>query len=47
MDSRKLLKLALNKGGDYADLFMEQSIYNSIRLQDGAVNAAECIRKEV
>ncbi|MFY9116239.1 MAG: TldD/PmbA family protein [Bacteroidales bacterium] len=40
MDSRKLLKLALNKGGDYADLFMEQSIYNSIRLQDGAVNAA-------
>ena len=35
----KTLTAALEKGGDYADLFFEHSFYNSIRLQDGSVNS--------
>lgn len=40
MDSKKLLNLALSKGGDYADLYVEKSFYNTITLQDEEVNAA-------
>lgn len=39
-DMRKVLKAALEKGGDYADLFFEHSYRNNIGLQDGAVNRA-------
>jgi TldD protein len=35
---RKVLAVALEKGGDYADLFFEHTFNNSISLQDGAVN---------
>jgi TldD protein len=34
----KVLAAALEKGGDYADLFFEHTIDNSISLQDGTVN---------
>lgn len=37
-DLKKVLSVALEKGGDYADLFFEHTFYNSIGLQDGAVN---------
>ncbi|MDR1980007.1 MAG: TldD/PmbA family protein [Tannerellaceae bacterium] len=37
-DMKKVLAVALEKGGDYADLFFEHSYWNSIGLQDGAVN---------
>ncbi|MDR2497265.1 MAG: TldD/PmbA family protein [Tannerellaceae bacterium] len=37
---KKVLAAALEKGGDYADLFFEHSFYNSVGLQDGAVNSA-------
>jgi TldD protein len=37
---KKVLSAALEKGGDYADLFFEHSYNNSIGLQDGAVNRA-------
>ena len=37
-DIQKVLKKALEKGGDYADLFFEDSLYNNIGLQDGVVN---------
>lgn len=37
-DIRKTLTAALEKGGDYADLFFEHTFNNSIALQDGAVN---------
>lgn len=37
-DLRKVLTAALEKGGDYADLFFEHTLYNSVSLQDGAVN---------
>ena len=37
-DLKKVLSTALEKGGDYADLFFEHSFFNSIGLQDGAVN---------
>ena len=37
-DLKKVLAAALEKGGDYADLFFEHTISNSIRLMDGAVN---------
>ena len=40
MDSNKLLNLALRKGGDYADLYFEQTTFHSIVLRDGEVNAA-------
>ena len=39
-DLRKVLSAALEKGGDYADLFFEHSYRNNIGLQDGAVNRA-------
>jgi len=38
-DLKKVLTAALEKGGDYADLFFEHSFWNSIRLQDGTVNS--------
>ena len=37
-DVRKTLTVALEKGGDYADLFFEHTFTNSVALQDGAVN---------
>jgi len=37
-DIRKTLTVALEKGGDYADLFFEHTFNNSVGLQDGAVN---------
>ena len=37
-DVRKTLTAALEKGGDYADLFFEHTYTNSVALQDGAVN---------
>ena len=37
-DLRKVLTAALEKGGDYADLFFEHSLNNSVALMDGAVN---------
>ena len=39
-DMKKVLIAALEKGGDYADLFFEHSYRNNIGLQDGAVNRA-------
>jgi TldD protein len=39
-DLKKTLLTALEKGGDYVDLFFEHSYSNSITLQDGAVNRA-------
>lgn len=35
---KKVLSVALEKGGDYADLFFEHSFYNYVGLQDGEVN---------
>jgi TldD protein len=37
-DLEKILAAALEKGGDYADLFFEHSHQNTVGLQDGAVN---------
>ena len=39
-DLKKVISAALEKGGDYADLYFEHTYYNSIGLQDGAVNRA-------
>lgn len=39
-DMKKVLAAALEKGGDYADLFFEHSYRNNIVLLDGAVNQA-------
>lgn len=39
-DLRKVMTVALEKGGDYADLFFEHTFSNSVSLQDGAVNQA-------
>ncbi|MDR1938013.1 MAG: TldD/PmbA family protein [Tannerellaceae bacterium] len=39
-DLKKVLAAALEKGGDYADLFFEHTYRNSVALQDGAVNRA-------
>ena len=39
---RNLLSTALSSGGDYADLFFEHSISESMRLRDGMVNSAGC-----
>jgi TldD protein len=39
-DLRKVITIALEKGGDYADLFFEHTLRNNIGLQDGAVNRA-------
>lgn len=35
---KKVLATALEKGGDYADLFFEHTFYNYVGLQDGEVN---------
>jgi len=37
---RKVMAVALEKGGDYADLYFQHSFSNSLVLQDGAVNRA-------
>ncbi len=37
---QKVIAAAMSKGGDYADLYFEHKIYNSIGLQDGKVNSA-------
>ncbi len=39
-DLRKVMTAAMEKGGDYADLFFEHSFHNSVSLQDGEVNRA-------
>lgn len=39
-DLQKIIYESLLKGGDYADLFFEHTIYNSISLRDGEVNRA-------
>ena len=39
-DLKKVLTAALEKGGDYADLYFEDSYRNNISLQDGTVNRA-------
>ena len=39
-DIKKVLSAALEKGGDYADLFFEHSFSNNISLMDNAVNRA-------
>ena len=39
-DLQKVLAAALEKGGDYADLFFEHSLSNSVSLQDNEVNRA-------
>lgn len=37
-DVRRVIAVALENGGDYADLFFEHSFNNSVGLQDGKVN---------
>jgi TldD protein len=39
-DLKKVMAVALEKGGDYADLYFEHTYFNSLILQDGAVNRA-------
>ena len=39
-DLRKVMAVALEKGGDYADLYFQHTFSNSLVLQDGAVNRA-------
>jgi len=39
-DLWKVMTVALEKGGDYADLYFQHSFSNSLVLQDGAVNRA-------
>jgi len=39
-DLRKVMAVALEKGGDYADLYFQHTFSNSLTLQDGAVNRA-------
>ncbi len=39
-DLRKVMTVALEKGGDYADLYFEHTFNNYVGLQDGAVNRA-------
>jgi TldD protein len=39
-DLKQVLVAALEKGGDYVDLFFEHSYQNSVALQDGVVNRA-------
>ncbi len=40
-DLKKIISVALSQGGDYADIFFEHSLYNSVVLRDGAVNVAD------
>ena len=37
---QKVIAEAMSKGGDYADLFFEHTISNSLGLEDGKVNSA-------
>ena len=37
-DLKKVLTAALEKGGDYADLYFEHSFNNAVALMDGKVN---------
>lgn len=37
-DLRKVMAAALEKGGDYADLYFEHTFNNSVSLMDGKVN---------
>ena len=37
-DLKKVMTTALEKGGDYADLFFEHTFYNYLGLEDGKVN---------
>ena len=39
-DLRRVITLALEKGGDYADLYFEHTLLNNLGLQDRAVNRA-------
>jgi TldD protein len=39
-DLNKVIAVALEKGGDYADLYFEHTMDNSLGLQDGEVNRA-------
>jgi len=39
-DLRKVMSVALKRGGDYADLYFEHTFNNSLTLQDGKVNRA-------
>jgi TldD protein len=39
-DLHKVMTVALEKGGDYADLYFQHTFANSLVLQDGAVNRA-------
>jgi len=39
-DLRKVMAVALEKGGDYADLYFEHTFGNNLTLQDGKVNRA-------
>jgi TldD protein len=39
-DLQKLISIALEDGGDYADLYFEYSTANELSLRDGEVNAA-------
>ena len=39
-EARKILAVALSKGGDYADIFFEHTSSNEISLRDGEVNSA-------
>ncbi|MBQ7997773.1 MAG: TldD/PmbA family protein [Bacteroidales bacterium] len=39
-DLQRLINIALEEGGDYADLYFEHSISNELALRDGEVNAA-------
>jgi TldD protein len=39
-DLQKVMAVALEKGGDYADLYFEHTLWNNIGLQDGEVNRA-------
>ena len=40
LDLRKVMAVALEKGGDYADLYFEHTFSNYLTLQDGKVNRA-------
>lgn len=39
-DLKKVMSIALEKGGDYADLYFEHTFSNALVLQDGEVNRA-------
>lgn len=39
-DLKKIIQIALSKGGDYADLYFEYSTANELSLRDGEVNSA-------